>query len=254
MLRDPYSWIGRGCSAEAVVSSGGDMARRAAAALLLFAAAASSSGTASVADTATNNVKRQSKVYHLSDRLRVEAFAPALVTASEHLHEFVWYAKTLEYLGPGRLLLSHSTQADASTTGGGPIGVVGELFTSADHGQTWQRIARHPVDGRLYPGLTHCQSAGTVPGSPGEARCMADETSLWQPAGVAHLPRQAVVVAQRFSGATGAYLGSMNTSWKFTNDLAAAASGDKSDLTHFEMDMDGRCVSFQRFTCFSIEN
>ena len=141
---------------------------------------------------------------------------------------------------------------DTSHYGSAPVGVYGEVLTSGDLGQSWQKIERQPVYG-VYPGLTHCQPAGSVSGALDEARCMADgawrtvhggrcmadETSFFQPAGTANKPRQAVVLAQRFNGSTGEYIGSMNTTWKFLNNLGSAGDGNKD---HFEMDMDGSVV------------
>ena len=101
--------------------------------------------------------KRPSKVYRLSDSVSVEAFAPTLVDRSTRNGEFVWYAKTLAWLGPGRLLLSHSTQIDGLATKA-PIGIMGKVFTSEDNGSSFTPIERQPVYG-VKPGLTHCQPA-----------------------------------------------------------------------------------------------
>ena len=179
--------------------------------------------------------QRPSKTYRLSESISVEAFAPVLVVASHHRGQFVWYPKTLAWLGRGRLLLSHSTQADAANADGLPLGVRGEILTSGDNGQSWQHVERQPVYGTGFPGLTHCQP----PDAAGISTCMADETSFWQPAGTANVPRDAIAVLQRFNASTGAYLGSGNSSWKFAHDLGTAAA---NAATHFEMDMDGSVV------------
>ena len=200
-----------------------------------MAAAAGLGLCALAAALAPGQPKRPSKVYRLSDSVSVEAFAPTLVDRSTRKGEFVWYPKTLAWLGPGRLLLSHSTQIDGLATKA-PIGVMGKVFTSGDNGSSFTPIERQPVYG-VKPGLTHCQPAGTVRGAPHEARCMAGETSFWQPAGTANKPRSATVLTERFDSRSGRYLGAMNTSWEFADDI-----GGSERPTEFEMDMDGSVV------------
>ena len=155
------------------------------------------------AAAAATAAARPSKTYRLSETVSVEAFAPVVVTASHNPHEFVWYPKTLAWLGPGRLLLSHSTHEADGAPPSAKIGVSGEVFTSTAAGREWQRIDRPPVYG-CRPGLTHCQRAP----SGGVASCMAGESSFWQPAGTAQKPREGLVLVQHFNASTGAYLGS----------------------------------------------
>jgi hypothetical protein len=120
--------------------------------------------------------------------ISVEAFAPVLVTQSQHPDEFVWFPKTLDWLGPDRLLLSHSTHEADGAPPSAKIGVSGEVFTSTAAGREWQRIDRPPVYG-CRPGLTHCQRAPSPRAVAWPAAWPASRRSGTQPAGTTQKPR-----------------------------------------------------------------